>query len=273
MPDRKQSLRRNVLVSIMNNPRDLEIARDRHWYRIPKESVDKWLVKSWPPEWLAFYQTKVFGKESHAVNYYAKVIDIQEVPRSELFTEHSRGKDPEKIYAKLILGPLQQLSEPIFSRRLRRLVFIPTTWKKFSDAFEINDLYDESPLEDRLWAAFKRLDICAERQEFFEVDSEFVALDFAIYCVNGKVNVETDGDTWHANPERAAKDNRRDNALVVKGWSILRFGTSQIMEQLYEYCLPKIVNKVNSLGGLDEHGLRSGRIDLIDKDEFQPSLF
>ncbi|MBK6722678.1 MAG: DUF559 domain-containing protein [Acidobacteria bacterium] len=273
MPKSRQISRRNVLVTIMNNPRDFEIARDSHWYRIPKDSVDKWLVKSWPPEWLAFYQTKVFGKESHSVNYYAKVMDIQEVPRSELFAEHSRGKDPEKIYSKLILGPLQQLPEPIFSRRFRRIVFIPTTWGKFSEAFEINDLYDESPLEDRLWAAFKRFGICAERQEFFEVESEFVALDFAIYCVNGKVNVETDGDTWHSNPEKAAKDRRRDNALVMKGWSILRFGTSEIKERLDDFCLPKIVSQVNSLGGLDDHGLRSGRIDLNDNDAIQPSLF
>ncbi len=273
MPKSKPIAQRNVLVAIMNNPRDFALARDHHWYRIPKESVDKWLVKAWPPQWLAFYQTKAFGKEAHSVNYYARVLDIQEVPRRELFTEHGPSKDPEKIYAKLILGPLQQLAEPIFSRRFRRLIFIPTTWKKFSEAFEINDLYHGSPLEDKLWAAFKRLDICAERQEFFQVDSEFVALDFAIYCVNGKVNVETDGDTWHANSEKAAKDNRRDNALVVKGWSILRFGTSQIMEQLDDYCLPKIVSKVNSLGGLDDHGLRSGRIDLDDKDTIQPRLF
>lgn len=273
MPKAKPIVRRNVLVSIMNDPCDFAIARDDHWYRIPKDSVDKWLARSWPPKWVAFYQTKVFGKESYSVTYYAKVLDIKEVPRRELFTQHKRGKDPEKIYAKLILGPLQQLPQPIFSRRFRRVVFIPTTWEKFLDAFEINDLYDESPLEDKLWAAFKRLEICAERQEFFEVDSEFVALDFAIYCVDGKLNVETDGDTWHANPEKAAKDNRRDNALVVKGWSILRFGTSQIMEQLDSYCLPKIVSKVNSLGGLDDHGLKSGLIELAHNEAVQPRLF
>lgn len=94
------------------------------------------------------------------------------------------------------------------------------------------------------------MDIQAERQEFFKVDSEFVALDFAIYCENGKINIEPDGDTWHANPQKAAEDNRRDNALVVQGWSILRFGTSQIVESLEDYCLPKIVSKVNSLGGI-----------------------
>lgn len=58
MPKSRQILRRNVLVTIMNNPRDFEIARDSHWYRIPKDSVDKWLVKSWPPEWLAFLPNK-----------------------------------------------------------------------------------------------------------------------------------------------------------------------------------------------------------------------
>lgn len=43
-------------------------------------------------------------------------------------------------------------------------MFIPTTWEKFVNAVEINDLYDESSLEDQLWAQFKRLEISAERQ-------------------------------------------------------------------------------------------------------------
>ncbi|MBN1936850.1 MAG: hypothetical protein JW934_19470 [Anaerolineae bacterium] len=47
----------------MNNIADFEIVRDDHWYRIPVSSQKKWLEQRWPPEWLAFYQTKTFGVE------------------------------------------------------------------------------------------------------------------------------------------------------------------------------------------------------------------
>lgn len=262
-----------MLVGIINNQRDFQIALDKRWYRIPKESVDKWLATCWPPKWLAFYQTKIFGEEAHSVSYYARVEAVRHVRRSQLFPDQPGAKD-EKIYAQLLLGPIQQLPAPIVSRRFRRIVFIPTTWHKFNQAFEINDLFDGSPLEDRLWARFKRLRILAERQEFIKIDSDFAALDFAIYCADGKVNVETDGDSWHANPQKAAQDNRRDNALVVKGWSILRFGTAQVMNQLDDYCIPKIVTKINALGGVDENGVIPRKIDFsTPNSSFQPGLF
>ena len=63
--------RGEVLVAIIKEPSDFAIVHDKHWYRIPVSSVDKRLKKRWPPRWLAFYLTKVFGHERHAVNYYA----------------------------------------------------------------------------------------------------------------------------------------------------------------------------------------------------------
>ena len=128
-------------------------------------------------------------------------------------------------------------------------------------AVEINDLYSESALEDLLWAEFKRWKIQAERQEFVKVaDSDYV-LDFAIYCGTGRVDVETDGDTWHANPEKAARDNRRDNALKVVGWKVLGFASLQIREEMLDYCLPTVAKAVEKLGGVDEGKLLPRRID------------
>lgn len=256
---------RNVLVGIVNNKRDLEIARNGGWYRIPEPSVKRWLSKSWPPRWLAFYQTKVFGKESHSVNYYANVEGIRKVRRHELFPEEAANSKSQDYYYQLLLGPLQNLPEPIFSRRFRRIVFIPTTWDKFNKAIEINDLFDGSPLEDQLWSAFKRLSINAERQEFVELGNDFAALDFAIYCAQGKIDVETDGDSWHANPKKSALDNRRDHALISLGWVVLRFTTTQVVDELMNYCVPTIVTKINALGGLDdEKGIVPRKIELND---------
>ena len=144
------AVRGEVLVAIMNNLLDLSIARDEHWYRIPVSSVEKWLKERWPPNWLAFYQTKVFGAEAYAVHYYARVRDIQEKRRWELFPDQRRDERAQRRYWQLVLGELRRLPRPIPSRRWRRIVFIPTTWHKFVQATEINDLYDESPLEDRL---------------------------------------------------------------------------------------------------------------------------
>ncbi len=254
--------RGEVLVAIMNNPRDFAAARDEHWYRIPISSARKWLRDCWPPKWLALYQTKVFAHEAHAVTYYARVHAIREVARWQLFPDQPRDAKSLHRYHQLVLAPLQRLPAPIFSRRLRRIVFIPTTWQKFTSAIEINDLFDESPLEDRLWALFKQWRILAERQEFVVIASQYYALDFAIYCASGKVDVETDGDTWHANPEKAVQDNRRDNALKMLGWLVLRFTTRQVMEELTEYCLPTVVTTINTLGGVDEGGVIPRRIDL-----------
>ena len=211
------SRRGEVLVAIVNELRDLEIAREQHWYRIPVHSVRKFLKERWPPEWLAFYQPKVFGEEAYAVRYYGRVIDIRAALRRELFPDEPPGKKHNKRYHQLLLSPLEQLPVPIYARRLRRIVFIPTTWEKLINGAEINDLYDESPLEDRLWAELKRQGLKAERQFFVQVGRQFFALDFALLCNNGKLDVETDGDTWHADRSRIPLDNQRDNALTGLG--------------------------------------------------------
>jgi very-short-patch-repair endonuclease len=88
---------------------------------------------------------------------------------------------------------------------------------------EINDLYDESPLEDRLWAELRRFNIPAERQEFITVGKNDYSLDFAVYCDKGNIDIETDGDTYHVNPEGSAKDNMRNNALAAAGWHVLAY--------------------------------------------------
>ena len=261
------SNRGEVLVAIVNNRRDFAMAYEKHWYRIPVASKGKWLRERWPPKWLALYQTKTFGQEAYAIRYYAKVTQIGEAYRWQLFGDEPQDEKGNRRYYQLFLEPLRRLSKPIFSRRHRRIVFIPTIWEKFINATEINDLYDESSLEDRLWAAFKRLQIRAERQELVAIKDRSYFLDFAIYCASGKIDVETDGDEWHANPEKAALDNLRDNDLESAGWRQLRFTARQLREQMAEYCVPKVVETINKLDGLEEEGkFMPRKIDLNTPD-------
>jgi very-short-patch-repair endonuclease len=153
-------------------------------------------------------------------------------------------------YYEVMLGPLQQLARAMPSRRCRRIVVIRTTWEKFTAATEINDLFDESPLEDRLWKELKRLELLPERQDF--VNGKDYALDFAFYCVKGKLDVETDGDRWHADRARIPEDNRRDNDLEVGGWKLLRFNSQALNEQMTNTVFPTIIDTVKRLGGIDE---------------------
>jgi len=256
------SQRGQVLVAILNNLLDFNIACERCWYRIPVSSVEKWLQDRWPPQWLAFYQTKIFGEEAFSINYYAQVVEIRKVYRWQLLPDQPRDEKSQRRYYQILFDRLRRLPAPVTSRRWRRIVFISTTWEKFIAASEINDLYDESPLEDLLWSELKRLSIHAERQEFIEIGEQTYNLDFAIYCAIGKLNVETDGDTWHANPEKAAQDNVRDNNLETAGWKLLRFNTQQIREEMAQYCVPAIVKTVNKMGGVDEGGVLARKIDL-----------
>ena len=151
--------RGEVLVAVVKRKRDLAILREEGWYRVPVSTAPR----RWPPKWIAFYQGAQWGQE-RGINYYAPVKEIHRVLRRELFPDEFPSQKSNKPYYQIFLGSLQRLDPPLISHRRRVIVFIPTTWQKFATAAEINDLYDDSPLEDSLWAELKRLAIPAERQ-------------------------------------------------------------------------------------------------------------
>lgn len=238
--------RGEVLVAIMNNRRDFGILQEQGWYRIPVESAPR----RWPPQWLAFYQTQVFGDEAHAVHFYARVRSIRKARRSDLFPGELPNPKSDRLYYQIHLEALRRLPNPIVSPRWRRILFIPTTWAKFTRAKQLNDLFDDSPLEDLLWSELKQLDIPAERQWLVQVGEKNYLLDFAVFCNDGSIAIETDGDSYHVGVEPAAKDRRRDNDLTTAGWRILRFNGAELKERMAEYCIPEITSTVNRLGSL-----------------------
>jgi hypothetical protein len=125
-----------VLVSVITDPRDLEIARVLGWYRIPVASTPKTLRV----DWIAFYLTSAFGDEKWSIRYLARVRGHELVRRRELLRDepdHLRADEP---YFKIQLGPLVQLPKPILSRRWRRFTFLYTTGERLVRADEIKDL-------------------------------------------------------------------------------------------------------------------------------------
>jgi hypothetical protein len=111
-----------VLVAIMNNRRDFEVARDEGWYRIPQKHAPQSTTEAAA---LAFYFTKAFGEEDKwSIRWYAPVRGHELVRRRDLFPDEPDHPRAGEAYFKLQLGPLMQLELPIYSLRWRRVTFI-----------------------------------------------------------------------------------------------------------------------------------------------------
>jgi very-short-patch-repair endonuclease len=257
-----------ILIAIMNNGRDLHLAKTEHWYRIPVKSAPKRLMEM---RYIAFYLTKPFKDQKWSIPYWSEIKGIKIVKRSELLLKEADHPRANEEYYKIEIGELKQLSNPITSKKGHRTAFIPTTIRKFRTAKEINDLFNESPLEDKLWDEFKKKGIDAERQYYVAEGKSHYLLDFAVFCKEGSIDTECDGDSWHSQPDRIVSDNERDNFLTSKGWSVLRFSSKQINEEM-PYCIDIIKHTAIKLGGpvimdtgLEDQTIWSGiQLDLFD---------
>ena len=175
-----------VLVAIMNRAQDLQLARDRGWYRIPENKAGRGAFF----EYVAFYFTTAFGEQKWAIHYYARVLGHEMVTRRQLLPDqpdHPRAAEP---YYKLQLGSLKKREPPIVSRRWRRITFIYTTWDRFEAAEEINDLYAEGgEFVDRLYHALRESGLGPERcYPVREAGVDYV-VDLAVPCREGALTI------------------------------------------------------------------------------------
>jgi hypothetical protein len=124
-----------VLVAILPEPRDLEIARVLGWYRVPLKSAPK----SPYVDWLAFYLPAAFGELRWSIRYAARCLGVEMVRRLDLLREetHPRAWDP---YLKFQLGPVFELERPIPARRWTRFTFIYTTGERLLKAKELREI-------------------------------------------------------------------------------------------------------------------------------------
>jgi very-short-patch-repair endonuclease len=249
LADERPPVHDRVLVAVLPSTSDFEIVREKGWYRIPVAAAQKWIGHQWPPQWIAFYHSEYFEREAFTIRYYAKVVGFHEAGRQDLFPDESLNAKSDKRYYQVFLLPLERLPRPIRSRALRRIVFVRTTFEKLMAAKEINELYDESPLEDWLWRQLMKHKLKPERQEWVKVNGNDYALDFAFYCRHGKLDVETDGDWWHCDPARVPEDSLRDSELEADGWRVLRFNSYQLRQETERFCVPTILDELKKLGG------------------------
>ena len=261
-----------VLVALMNSKLDLEIAKKQNWYRIPVKSAPK-IVKENKLEIIAFYQTKEFDEERYAIKYYGIVDTISILKRRKLFPKEILNEKSDNEYYKIKFLPLLKLERPIISKRRRFIIFIPTTKEKFLKALEINHLYNDSVLEDILWARFLEKKISAERQLLYKgAESNYFILDFAIFCKTRNINIECDGDKFHMEKTAVQNDKNRNNYLESKGWSVLRFTTENLTKNM-DKTISVVCDTINKYGGIqDETDLKDYHFIRPD-DDSQLMLF
>ncbi len=220
-----------VLVAVLPAPADLARADEEGWYRVPVARAPAQMAA----DYLAFYQTGAFPPADRwQVATLAAVQRIGLARRVDLLPtepQHPRAQDE---YYRIELGPLWRLPQPIPSRRLRRITFIPTTLARLLRAREINDLWDKGTAQDQLWRALLNAGLEAERQAPWDDPSGDEApdpddlwgvaetpdrplIDFALYGHAGRVAVICQPAAAGPRNLREARDQRY--ALAAAGWT------------------------------------------------------
>lgn len=221
-----------VLVALMNNPRDMEIARNERWYRIPAKHAPADIRQA---RYIAFYLTKKFGKQKWSICEYAPVQGHELVYRRDLFPDETDHPRANQAYYKLQLGTFLALKRPIVSRAGRRMLFIWTTGEKFSRAVELNDLLGKSDADDALWNALKDANVQAERQVMVHDKQSRYRIDFWIRCKRGNVGI-------------IVSDGVRKLPKAKWGKST-RFSTKEILQDIDD-CEWQVSRLVREMGGI-----------------------
>ena len=140
-----------VLVAVVNDPRDLEIARLLGWYRIPLRTAPKVVAV----DYLAFYQTGAFGDQRWRIQSVAPVRGHELSTRAELLRDEPDHPRAKEEYYKIQLGPVEQLVRPILAETWRRITFLYTTGEYLLKAETVNELVVQSEERKTLWQALR----------------------------------------------------------------------------------------------------------------------
>lgn len=141
-----------VLVAIVPNQKDLDIARLLGWYRIPLKSAPKVIAV----DYLALYQTGSFAShERWQIKWLAPIIGHELTTRQELFRDQSDHPRAHEEYFKLQLGSLIQLPVPIAAGKWKRITFFYTTIRHVRAATDLSELPVHDQERPVLWAALR----------------------------------------------------------------------------------------------------------------------
>ncbi|HWQ45963.1 MAG TPA: hypothetical protein VN376_03800 [Longilinea sp.] len=166
-----------ILVAVMTQRRDLEIARLLGWYRIPLRYAPKIV----DVDYLAFFQTTAFGEDHRwLIEYIAPVQGHELTTRADLLQDeldHPRAKEE---YYKISLGSLIHLPKPIKAIEWKRLTFLYTTGAHLQTAQTLHDLAVKDEERSLLWKSLRERalaggDYHADQLPDFPLDPQLLA--------------------------------------------------------------------------------------------------
>ena len=233
-----------VLVAVLKSKRDLAILLSENWYRIPAERLPRRQF-----DYLAFYQTAVFGSQGKQILYFARVLSWQIAKRRDLLPNDLKHPKANDDYYRVRVGEIKKLPRSVKNIIPRRVSFGFTTLKQLLKSKNILQLYKVAPTEQILKAGLEEAGIKAVAQYYVSVGERRYFLDFAVVCKNGGIAIECDNTKAHSGKAQREKDKIKNNFLQQQGWVVIRLTESEIISDLTG-CVAKIKKAAQKLAGI-----------------------
>jgi hypothetical protein len=181
-----------ILVGVIPQPRDLEIARLLGWYRIPCRFAPK-IVQV---DYLAFYQPSTFGKDhSGRIETFAEVHGIELTTRAELIKDDLNHPRANEEYYKIQIGSVQKLKKPIMAGAWKRITFLYTTGELFSSATTIQDLVVRTDERKVLWHSLR--ENASKFQEYHQEEIPELAIEPELLMMLGDLQLQDNQTDWY----------------------------------------------------------------------------
>jgi hypothetical protein len=179
-----------ILVAVIPEPRDLEIARVLGWYRIPLRRAPKVV----DVDYLAFYQTAAYGEEDRwQISSVAAVRGVELTTRAELLRDEADHPRAREEYYKIQIGALQRLPQPILANAWRRVTFLYTTGEILRQARTINDLVVKNEDRSLLWQSLRERALSGSNPYSDELPADFEDMDALMLAMLGDFRLFKEG--------------------------------------------------------------------------------
>ncbi|MAS33240.1 MAG: hypothetical protein CL610_04495 [Anaerolineaceae bacterium] len=200
-----------VLVGVITRKKDLKLAHDHGWYRVPQSKMPRGVHA----EYVAFFlSSRVAGKPDSGIYYYARRDGVELAYRRDLLPDEANHPRADEVYYQVQLADWREKVPPILNPTRRTVAFIYTTWDRFVHAREIKDLYSAADYYvDRIYHALRNRGLSAvERYWDAERRETGAGAHLRILCEHGAFTASTEqmvGDLF-------LEDGAADDAILAK---------------------------------------------------------
>lgn len=201
-----------VLVGVIKRKKDLTIAREDLWYRVPQGQLSRGVNA----EYVAlFLSGSVFKAQSGGIHYFARISGLELVYRRDILPNEASHPRAGDVYYKIALSELQAKQPPILNPTHRVIAFIHTTWDRFVQASTISDLYSNSDyFVDRIYHALRTEGF--QPEHFWETEAKDYpyAPGVRILCENGAIVASTVKSGDHFYLDEAEREDAILKAII-----------------------------------------------------------